>query len=329
MRRKATATAAATKATATATATKATAAKATAKTRLRPRRGGGGKTRRNMGRHNAPRIVILDNDETTGSYWILFKFVHLFRDNHLETFDVRAFIPAITSFCLKARLFRPGLPELLKTLHTLRASGKLDALVMYTYQDEIVGRKDDWREMYNTHGMMVNIPTILDYCFGYIASNMHEVRTFFDVRIARPGHRQLLGLAEDDSLGAKQMSAVFKALKSKPTNNLQNVAFIDDCYLNTVPTKPYKFGPFTGTFIKPYNMTINDISIAIRELQLSYKKFFHTYVSAPIFDQLIDKIKSYELDKYSISSDCRSQDPYSYDQIDLTGLATRLRKFYS
>lgn len=280
--------------------------------------------------YKPPRLIILDNDETTGSYWILFKLVHLFRDHNLDTFDIKAFVPAITNFCLKARIFRPGLLDFLNTIAKLRATNKVDAIIMYTYQDELVGRKDDWSEMYNTHGRLVNIPILLDYCFGYMTGGFKEVRPFFDTRIARPAHRQLVGLSETDSLGPKQMSAVFKALRMKPTTDLQYVAFVDDCYLNisNIADKRNKLGPLTGTFIKPYNMTLADVGAAVLELKQLHKTFLHQYVDAGTFQHLIDAIEHYELDKYAVHSDCRSKDPFTYDLVDLTQLGAKMRKLY-
>lgn len=286
--------------------------------------------RNGHGSTKPPRLIILDNDETTGSYWILFKLVHLFRDNSLETFDIKTFIPAITNFCLKASIFRPGLPEFLTIINSLRAENKVDAIVMYTYQDELIGRDTDWSEMYNVHGFLVNIPVLLDYCFGYLASGFKEVRPFFDIRISRPSHRQLVGLSENDSLGPKQISAVFKALRMRPATNLQYVAFVDDCYINSanIADKRHQLGPFTGTFIKPYNMTLADVTTAVKELRRLQKTFLHQYVDAGTFQKLINAIQQYEINKYSVPPDCTSKEPFTYDRIDITQLGVRLRKFY-
>lgn len=82
-----------------------------------------------------PRILILDNDETTGSYNLLF---HLY--DYLAVSDIgKRLQPAITlnaiTHCFKnLGVFRPGLTRFLKTASSLKKKNRLDKIIMYTNQ---------------------------------------------------------------------------------------------------------------------------------------------------------------------------------------------------
>ena len=135
------------------------------RTRLRKRSVGGASTTRKKNSKSKitkpPRIVILDNDETTGSYWALFSLIHIFRDNEVEGMQLQAIIPMMAEFAIKTNIFRPGLVKLIHTLHKLREKGLLDAVVMYTYQNKLLGRKDNFGEYYNSRGQQVHMPRII------------------------------------------------------------------------------------------------------------------------------------------------------------------------
>ena len=277
---------------------------------------------------NPARIVIIDNDETTGSFWPLYKILHLFRDYQLENVHIYDIVKPLATFCVKTNIFRPGILKLLNVLYKLRTSGKLDAIVMYTYQDETMGRKDDMGNYYNSHGQQMYVPKIIDYCFGYLATNV--VQPFFDIRITRPDHRAGLGLKETDRLGQKSIDLVFQKLQIFPSNDLRGLVFIDNCYINNQYPRKYKLGPLTATYIKDYKFTISDIQPLLNGLKKLYTNFLKQYISNEMFQTFMKQVSEHKLDNFGYYSDCTPKNIlHTYDEIDLTALSNYIYKYYS
>lgn len=83
------------------------------------------------------RAVILDNDETTGSYTLVFAFLitlECFRDVSNEY--LTKLFTRLAKWMYVHHCFRPGLRPLLEVIHTLRKTNKIDAVIMYTNQTE-------------------------------------------------------------------------------------------------------------------------------------------------------------------------------------------------
>ncbi len=253
--------------------------------------------------------------------------MHIFRDYQISELHFQSIIKPIAEFCIEAGIFRPGLVKLLKTLHKLRATGKLDAIVMYTYQDEYMGRKNDFGNYYNSHGQKVHIPKVLDYCFGYLSTGITE--PFFDTRITRGNHREGLGLKESDSLGQKSIDLVFKALQLHPSNDLRGVIFIDDCHINTQFSHKYQLGPLTAVYIKDYRFTVSNIAPLLVSLKKLYKTILKQYVSKKIFDEFMVKVSEQKLDNFGYYSECTPKNvPFAYDSVDLSVLTTQINNYY-
>ncbi len=295
--------------------------------RRRRKKGGASQTTRKR-TSKVPRIVILDNDETTGSYWSLFSLIHIFRDYKIDTMHLQDIIPAIAEFALKTNVFRPGLVKLLKTLYTLRGNGQLDAIVMYTYQTTALGRKDDWGEYYNSHAQQVHMPRIIDYCFGYIATGM--VQPFCNLILTREDHREGLGLKESDSLGSKSIELVLKKLKIQPTNDLRGIIFVDDCYINGPRDKKYTVGPMTAMYIKDYRTIMSEIQPILDGFTELYNNMLHKYISKSQFDEFMDRMNKHKLDNHAYYSECSPKGiPFTYDKTDLSTLAGYINKYYA
>ena len=253
--------------------------------------------------------------------------MHIFRDHEISEVHFQSIIKPIAEFCVEASIFRPGLVKLLKTLHKLRATGKLDAVVMYTFQDEYLGRKNDFGEYYNSHGQKVHIPRVLDYCFGYLATGI--VEPFFDTRITRDIHREALGLKETDSFGQKSVDLVFKKLQLHPSNDLRGVIFIDDCYLNTQFSRKYQLGPLTGVYIKDYRFTLSDINTLIASFKKLYKTLLKQYISKHMFDEFMVNVSQQKLDNFGYSIECTPKNAqFSYNSNDLSVLTTLINNYY-
>jgi hypothetical protein len=211
-------------------------------------------------KEEGPRIVVIDNDETTGSYGPLFNLLDFLKANevavHSAGVRLRDLVPVLGLFCLEGQLFRPGLRDLLVALRALREKGRLDAVVMYTYQSEAALRSHE--ALYDAVGQFISVPILIDYMFGWLVSSGKKVEPFFDRRIVRETHMRALGRSEGD-LGGKKLSVVFDELQRKPSANLRGVVFMDDCLANvrlpaSIGGEPVKAAALTALSVVPYEM---------------------------------------------------------------------------
>ena len=87
-----------------------------------------------------PRILILDNDETTGSYYLLFYLYDFLAKSSLngKLNTSKTFRVLLKEFD-KLKVFRPGLRTFLKSMNTLKESGKIDKVCIYTNQLDVRG----------------------------------------------------------------------------------------------------------------------------------------------------------------------------------------------
>jgi hypothetical protein len=300
------------------------------------------KTRRQKGRRarigrpiKSPRLIILDNDETTGSYWALYKLIHLFRDYDIENIRIQDLIPHITTFCINSGIFRPGIEQLIHTIQQLKDSNKIDQIIMYTYQQEAIGRKNNLNIFYNSHGQQLNIPIVLNYCFGYIASKYKVIQPFFQTVITRNIHHAYYGLSVDEPINAKSLDVVFKEARIHPTHDLQGITFIDDCYMNTdYPQKLYGkktiLGELSSVYISSYAMSAENLYKLHTEAGILYKNILSNYISSEIYTRFIHSIEQFQLGKYAPPSNCNPRGiEHVYKPTDLTKLAERIRKYYN
>ncbi len=90
------------------------------------------------------RAVVLDNDETTGSYGILYCLLTHLRPLNLTEEDVAFFYSRLAHALDSYQLFRPHLGYFLQSLELLGDECLLDAVIMYTNQTcELTSRSDD------------------------------------------------------------------------------------------------------------------------------------------------------------------------------------------
>jgi hypothetical protein len=259
------------------------------------------KTRRKSLGHSSvgPRIVVIDNDETTGSYGPLFHLLDLLSQHepglHEAGIRLRDLVPALGLFCLEGQLFRPGLRDLLLALRALRQKGRVDAVVMYTYQSEAPLRSRE--ALYDAVGQFISVPVLIDYMFGWLVSSGKKVEPFtssraggllqgkaepfFDRRIVRETHMRALRRS-DGNLGAKKLSVVFDELQRKPSADLRGVVFMDDCLANvrlpaSIGGEAVKAAALTALSVAPYEM--REMYIPLLE-----KAFWNLY------DNLLKKI---------------------------------------
>ena len=178
------------------------------------------------------RAVVLDNDETTGSYGIVFAYLHSLEQVHdLNPELLCSILKRLADWMIMRNVFRPGLRSFLRCLLALRRQKKLDAIVMYTNQYD--------------SGTIFSVPKAIAYMMNYLAGE-----TVFDVILTRPEH------PEQDGIYRKQFSRILDLFPGVP-RDIRQVIFFDDHATRdfighqTIPlrcTEPncwYKVEPYT------------------------------------------------------------------------------------
>lgn len=159
--------------------------------------------------------VVLDNDETTGSYGIVFSLlthlrkIHTIDDDFTELLYMRLAIQM-----RKYNLFRPKLGNLLRTLAFLRDEGSIDAVIMYTNQTEErpYGPYSTFKEL------LYNVPYTISYLM-YSAYGVHIIR---DILSRPPFFRGLHHAA-----CTKSFTRIF-AMEPDRVKDTRDIIFVDD-----------------------------------------------------------------------------------------------------
>ncbi len=288
------------------------------------------KTRRKSA--EGPRIVVLDNDETTGSYGPLFHLLDLLNAHevglHEAGIRLRDLVPALVLFCLEGQLFRPGLRDLLIALKALREKDRVDSVVMYTYQSEAPLRSQE--ALYDAVGQFISVPVLIDYMFGFFVSGGKKVEPFFDRRIVRETHMRALRRS-DGNLGGKKLSVVFDELQRRPSADLRGVVFMDDCMANvrlpaSIGGEAVRSAALTGLSIAPYDIKENYIPLLEKAYWNLYESVLKKFIGAHEFlgfttQSIMTTVK--ELPKYPKCWPPRQRPVYVQD--DLAPLARRLK----
>ena len=83
------------------------------------------------------RAIVLDNDETTGSYLLLFAFINAVqRDGDLTYAYLASLFRTLALWMVRHTVFRPGIRALLQKIRDLKSEKSIDAVIMYTNQTE-------------------------------------------------------------------------------------------------------------------------------------------------------------------------------------------------
>lgn len=150
------------------------------------------------------RAVVLDNDETTGSYGLLFAYLSVLQHVPDLNADVLAYIlRRLAGWMIVHAVFRPGLRSLLRCLIALRRQKKIDAIVMYTNQYD--------------SGTIFSVPNAIVLMMNYLAGEK-----VFDYILTRPDH------PEQDGVYRKQFHRVLDLFPGVP-RDIRQITFLDDC----------------------------------------------------------------------------------------------------
>lgn len=200
---------------------------------------------------NSPlRAVILDNDETTGSYGILFAILELLRplSAELDSAFIQRFLKRLAYWMMTHACFRPGLRKLLSNCIALRNAGAIEAIIMYTNQSEITTPEGEVVYLYSP-------PQCIQYMFSYIMT-----QSVFDVLLTRPPHGQTI----QGGWKVKEFKRVLDCYPGRPLD-IRGLLFLDDLaihpYIQT--TGIPKQGVFPSSYFRmtPYKRVLapNDV----------------------------------------------------------------------
>lgn len=161
------------------------------------------------------RAVILDNDETTGSYGIVFAIIitlkHFGHNNKDQLFEI---LIRLARWMNAHHCFRPGLVQLLHTLISLRRHKKIDAVIMYTNQKEAPKHPSDD----DTQFFLNSIPECIAFMMTVLVGEK-----VFDHILTRPHSTPVT----TGHTFPKHFHRVLNLYPEKP-KDIRDIVFVDD-----------------------------------------------------------------------------------------------------
>ena len=169
------------------------------------------------------RAVVLDNDETTGSYGLIFSLLtHLRKLPHLTDDDVAGFYQRLAYVMDYYNLFRPGMKAFLQTLEGLQNESLLDAVVMYTNQTDesyiLTNHSSDKADRFPVKALLYSVPLTVAYLMN---ESYHII--VFDKILTRPP--LLRGIRH--TACPKSFSRVFECYPDY-RRSTEKILFVDD-----------------------------------------------------------------------------------------------------
>ena len=152
------------------------------------------------------RAVILDNDETTGSYLIVLSIIKTINSfGNIDSLYFQYILEKLSFWMLKNSIFRPGLVGFLRTLRDLRKANKIDAIIMYTNQYE------------TSTSIFTSLPRCIEYMFMFLVPGFK-----FDNILTRPSTTVII-----NNVNPKQFRRVLDLYPDRPSDITQ-ILFFDD-----------------------------------------------------------------------------------------------------
>jgi hypothetical protein len=145
-----------------------------------------------------PRIVILDNDQTTGDYIPLFYWLDWLKKSELAPFiTLKSLVDPFLNICEYANITRPGLRQFIRRIYELKEERDIDYVVVYTNQSEpdplMIGKD----------GAPITVPRLLELFYN----NMADGESLIDLLLVRPHEYNYVA-----TFVPKQFSRVFSEL---------------------------------------------------------------------------------------------------------------------
>lgn len=164
------------------------------------------------------RAVILDNDETTGCYSILFGLLAGIQSClEIPIWEVPEALERLADWMIAHNAFRPGLRVLLRTLVSLKQRGHLDAVIMQTNQK---AASDDCLEQAIEGQLLQSPPKAVEYMLSQLA----QTPDLFDVIFARPQKTQQIS---QNGIIHKSFGRVLDFYPERP-RDISRMIFVDD-----------------------------------------------------------------------------------------------------
>ncbi len=210
-----------------------------------------------------PRIVILDNDQTTGDYTIFFKWLYWLESAQVHKYiDIIPILTVFTKIFEENQIFRPGLKPFLKRLAELKREKKIDHIVIYTNQSETHD------PIYDKNGAPITIPFLLQIMYNCLAEE-----SIIDLRLTRP---------VDGGSPTKSFSRVFDALRIPAHLGASKTLFFDDLIEHCPETDDIGFSEHGHVRVADYRVPFDPnlflrlcrltISIVEKNSRGSYKR---------------------------------------------------------
>jgi hypothetical protein len=169
---------------------------------------------------HAPGLLILDNDETTGSYCILFHLYDLFASTDFGKKLDAAMTLTLLAKCFKSfGIFRPGLVRFLRVAAHLKLADKLDAIIIYTNQLDIRQIKD--APIWKPQGTEWSIPMMIHIMLVYLA----DYPELIDQILTRPLDNAAIKI---ENYPVKDFVRAYRSIYPTGPINLEKTLFVDD-----------------------------------------------------------------------------------------------------
>ncbi len=216
------------------------------------------------------RAVILDNDETTGSYAILFAIIHtLHQIPNIKMSTVATILQRLGTWMIRNHVFRPGLRMLLQTILQLKLENKIDIVIMYTNQkdghppDSYIEEESDFLPV------LWSVPLCIAYMFCYLMGD-----NVVNMILSRPANHIKL----TNGVIIKHWYRILEQFPDRP-RDIRSMIFIDDlacpAYISSVGISKHATDPSCWHRVEPYTRVLSDREI-YDCLQICFKDIFKT-----------------------------------------------------
>ena len=186
----------------------------------------------------APRIVVLDNDATTGSYFELFAWYDWLLESRLAShLSVKELGSVFARILETGRSFRPWTGNFLRRLAALKHDDRLDYVVIYTNQSE---RADTPRDV---HGIPLSVPRLLETAYNRLAGD----NCLIDLLLVRPHEFD----RSNKAIG-KNFKRVFEGLELGGPYSARNLLFFDDLEKGWIDGTSVQHSRSAHVVVEPY-----------------------------------------------------------------------------
>ena len=163
----------------------------------------------------ALRAIILDNDQTTGSYTLVYSIlIGLKTTNNITQENYKIIFKRLAAWMIKHNVFRPGIKSILETIAYLKKENAVDAVIIYTNQiNENIHMK------LKEGNRITSLPRTISYMMQYL----NDDKPLFDYILTRPLDANILS----NGWCPKKFSRVLDLYPNKP-KDIRKIVFIDD-----------------------------------------------------------------------------------------------------